>query len=341
MIAGRGLRGRGLPILLEQAGAPVKLQSFLKLVEIQTKVASVIPFAFGTLYAYYRFGEFRPLPFALMLLSLLAFDMATTAINNYMDYKKAVKTNGYGYESHNAIVSHKLSERSVVTVIAALLAVAAASGIVLVLNSDILVLALGGLSFLVGILYSYGPLPISRMPLGELFSGVFMGFLLLFITIFIQTNDGQLAAVDLSSLGKGLVTLRLNLVEILAVCLVSAPMVAGIANIMLANNICDMEDDLENRRYTLPQYIGKRNSLLLFRIIYYVSYVDVIALALLGVPIYLLLLIAATIIPLNRNLRAFDRQQLKAVTFGLSVKTFLILSASRLLVLALAILIGR
>lgn len=317
----------------------MNVKSFLKLVEIPTKVASVIPFAFGTLYAYYHFREFHPLPFALMLFSLLSFDMATTAINNYMDYKKALKTNGYGYESHNAIVRYRLSERSVIAAIVILLLIAAATGIVLVLNSDILVLMLGGISFLVGILYSFGPVPISRMPLGELFSGGFMGFLLLFITVFIQTDSGQLVALDLSALWDGIVSLRLNLGEIIAVCFVSAPMVAGIANIMLANNICDMDDDLENRRYTLPQYIGKRNSLLLFRALYYVSYVDVIALALLGVPLYLLLIVAATLVPVHRNLRAFDRQQLKAVTFSLSVKNFLILSAARLLVLVLAIFI--
>ena len=338
MIALQGLQLQPLDSFA-QAGALMNVKTFLQLVEIQTKVASVIPFIFGTLYAYYHFGEFHLLPFLLMLLSLLAFDMTTTAINNYMDYKKAVKTSGYGYESHNAIVRYRLSERSVIATIVGLLFIASSAGVVLVLNSDILVLALGGISFLVGILYSFGPVPISRMPLGELFSGGFMGFLLLFITVFIQAGSGQLVALDLSGLWDGIVSLRINLIEIIAVCFVSVPMVAGIANIMLANNICDMDDDLENRRYTLPQYIGKRNSLLLFRWLYYVSYVDIIALALLGVPLYLLLIIAVTLVPLNRNLRAFDRQQIKAVTFSLSVKTFLILSAARLVVLVLAILI--
>ncbi|WP_058300826.1 1,4-dihydroxy-2-naphthoate polyprenyltransferase [Gorillibacterium timonense] len=319
----------------------MNIRSFLKLVEIQTKAASIIPFAIGTLYAYFRFERFDLLSFLLMLISLLSFDMATTAINNYMDYKKAIKTSGYGYESHNAIVSHQLREKTVVTTILLLLAIAAATGILLVLNSDLLVFFLGGLSFLVGILYSYGPVPISRMPLGELFSGLFMGFVLLFITVFIQTDAGQIAQLDLTAIRDGIVNLRLNLVEILAVFAISIPTIAGIANIMLANNICDMEDDLENRRYTLPQYIGKKNSLLLFRIIYYVSYVDVIALFLLGIPPYLLLIILATAIPLSRNIRRFEQQQVKAVTFSLSVKTFMLLSSARIVVLVLAIFIGR
>ena len=65
-----------------------------KLVEIQTKVASMIPFLFGTLYALFRFQQFDGYHFALMLASLLSFDMATTAINNYYDYKKRLKRTG-------------------------------------------------------------------------------------------------------------------------------------------------------------------------------------------------------------------------------------------------------
>ena len=62
--------------------------SFLKLVEIQTKVASMIPFILGTVYSLYRFGKFNGMNFLLMFISLLTVDMATTAVNNYMDYKK-------------------------------------------------------------------------------------------------------------------------------------------------------------------------------------------------------------------------------------------------------------
>ena len=47
------------------------LSSFLKLVEIQTKVASVIPFFLGTVYTLYRFGEFRFTNFIIMFVSLM------------------------------------------------------------------------------------------------------------------------------------------------------------------------------------------------------------------------------------------------------------------------------
>ena len=66
----------------------MKIRSFLKLVEIQTKVASMIPFILGTVYSLYRFNKFNALNFLLMFISLLTIDMTTTAVNNYMDYKR-------------------------------------------------------------------------------------------------------------------------------------------------------------------------------------------------------------------------------------------------------------
>ena len=39
-----------------------------------------------------------------MFLSMIIFDMTTTAINNYIDYPKAIKKKDLDDESHNAIV---------------------------------------------------------------------------------------------------------------------------------------------------------------------------------------------------------------------------------------------
>ena len=117
-----------------------------------------------------------------MFLSMIIFDMATTAINNYIDYTQAIKKEGYGYEVHNAITSHNLSIKTVRFVIFAMLFISAALGIVLVMNTNRIVLLLGMLCFAIGVLYTFGPLPISRTPLGEIFSGITMGLILTFIT---------------------------------------------------------------------------------------------------------------------------------------------------------------
>lgn len=322
-------------LFAEHGGNEVKVGQFLRLVEIQTKVASMIPFFIGTLYALYRFHEFRLVPFLLMFASLLSFDMATTAINNYIDYKKAIKTHGYGYEVHNAIVSYGLKESRVVGVIVTLLVTAISSGVALVLQTDILILGLGGLSFLVGFLYSLGPIAISRMPLGELFSGLFMGFVIIFISTYIHVDKEQLVSL---AIDFRMAHLDINLIEVLLVFAISIPAVLSIANIMLANNICDIEDDLANKRYTLPVYIGKPSALLLFQWLYVAAYLDVIVLFAIGVHPVLLLLIVATFIPVRRNMKKFVTKQTKEHTFVLAVKNFILMNAARILVLGLAIL---
>jgi 1,4-dihydroxy-2-naphthoate octaprenyltransferase len=305
-------------------------------VELPTKVASMIPFLMGTLYALYRFEDFYVLRFGLMFVSLLSFDMATTAINNYYDFKKASKTHGYGYETHNAIVHFKLKESTVVATIVILLALAAGGGIALVTQTGLLVFLLGGLSFLIGILYSFGPIPISRMPLGELFSGLFMGFVIIFISAYIHTDEHVVSLL----LQNGWVSLNINIVEVLYLFWFSVPAILGIAGIMLANNICDIDEDVENRRYTLPVYIGRRNALLLFKYLYYVSYLDLVVLLILGINPILVLLILLTLIPLHRNIDSFTQKQEKASTFVLAVKNFVLMSAARIVVLGAAVLLN-
>ncbi|MNZ67980.1 1,4-dihydroxy-2-naphthoate octaprenyltransferase [compost metagenome] len=259
--------------------------------------------------------------------------MCTTAINNYMDYKKAIKKSGYGYESHNAIVKDKLKESTVVATILILLVIASVTGVFLVLNTNIIVFFIGGLSFLVGILYSFGPVPISRMPLGEVFSGLFMGFVIILVSTLIHTGNAELLWLEYAG---GLVSIRFDLWELVYLFLISAPAILCIANIMLANNICDIEDDLENRRYTLPIYIGKPAALVLFRVLYYLSFIDLIVLCLLGVNPLLLIIGLVAYIPVFKNIKAFMNLQSKQHTFALAVKNFIILNAGRIVVIGAA-----
>ncbi|MEC0092348.1 1,4-dihydroxy-2-naphthoate polyprenyltransferase [Paenibacillus macquariensis] len=312
------------------------LKTFLNLVEIRTKLASMIPFFLGSVYVVFRFEEFQIANFILMFVSLLTFDMFTTAMNNYYDFKKARKKEGYGYQEHNAIVKFGLKESTVVTLIITLFVTAVGTGMWLVFNTGMVVFLVGGLSFCVGILYSFGPIPISRMPLGELFSGLFMGFVIIFVATFIHVGD-QLVVIAFDQQN---LTLQIDMLEVLLIFLISIPAILCIANIMLANNICDMDEDVENKRYTLPVYIGKSNALKLFRFIYYVSYLDLIVLLFLKVNPMIVVLVLLTLIPLKRNISVFMKKQTKQHTFGLAVKNFLITNMARILVFSVAIVLA-
>lgn len=50
----------------------------------------------------------------------------------------------------------------------------------------------------------------------------------------------------------------------MGIFLVALPNTCYIANLMLANNICDLKEDENNKRYTLVHYLGKASSLKLF-----------------------------------------------------------------------------
>ena len=118
----------------------MKISSFFKFVEIQTKIASIIPFIIGILFAYEHYATFNPILLGIFLFSLLCVDMATTGINNYIDYKRAKRTEGYNYEVHNAIVRDGIEDSKAVVVIFALLLLGAFSGLVLYLLTDWVIL---------------------------------------------------------------------------------------------------------------------------------------------------------------------------------------------------------
>ena len=191
------------------------IKSFLKLVEIQTKVASVIPYLLGTFYVLYRYENFNLKNAIIMFLSMIIFDMITTVINNYIDYAKAIKKEGYGYETHNAIVSHNLNPKVVRTLICTMLVVAVTLGLILVKNTNIIVLLIGAISFVIGITYSFGPIPISRTPFGEIFSGLAMGFIITFLSIYIHIFDAGILSVNINELSN--INISFNFIELIKI----------------------------------------------------------------------------------------------------------------------------
>ena len=311
----------------------MSFSAFLKLVEIQTKIASITPFLLGNLYLFYQYDNFYLSRFIFMLISLLAVDMGTTAVNNYQDYMRAKKKKGYNYEIHNAIVNYELSEKLVKKTIAVLFLIAVFSGILLYLNTDIVVILIGILSFLIGILYTSGPIPISRTPSGEFFSGFFMGFFIPFLSVYIHNLD----IINLNIISKQL-NFTLIYPDIINIFLFTLPLILGIANIMLANNICDIEDDIENNRYTLPVYIGRKKSLNLFKTLYYISYLSIILSVILGVLPYYSLAALISFLAVKKNISLFYLKQSKKDTFILSVKNFAIINYSIAVSLLIALI---
>ncbi|MEX1378357.1 MAG: 1,4-dihydroxy-2-naphthoate polyprenyltransferase [Eubacteriales bacterium] len=303
----------------------MKLKSFLKLVEIRTKIASILPFFIGISYALYSYEKINILNSVIMFFSMILLDMSVTALNNYYDYKKAIKKEGYSYEIHNPLVEQNISPKTALAIIILMIFVSAALGIYLVYLTDYIVLLLGMFCFAVGVLYSYGPIPISRTPFGEIFSGITMGFFISFITIYINIIDEKIISLYIEN---SMLFGSIDIESMVKIILVTIPAVLCIGNIMLANNICDIEEDIENKRYTLPVFIGRKKSVLILKVITYMSYAailfGVIAKAL---PMYSLI-VFFTIVFAAKNAKKFGENPTKKDTFKMIVVNCVIINVS-------------
>ncbi len=310
----------------------LSLPVFLEFVEMKTKVASVFPMTLGILWAIYRYQTFNWLNTLLFVLAVLSFDMCTTAINNSMDYHKA-KDETYRQES-NVIGKFSLDFRQMIGIVLALLIFSLLVSLLLVWRTSWLLLPMGALCFLIGIFYTFGPIPLSRMPLGEVFSGVTMGFGIFFLAVFIQDPAGLLT----SQVSGQWMTLQFSWTKIIDIIFMSLPLVTLIANIMLANNTCDLDEDIRNHRYTLVYYIGKKNALKLYFVLASLPWLLWIIYCLIGfLPIWALVGLIG-VWPAYKSLETFLKKQVKRETFIEAVKSFVLFALLYVVILALALI---
>lgn len=312
----------------------MSIRSFLKLVEIQTKIASVFPFFIGILFVLYRYDAFHLKNTLIFFSSMLIFDLTTTAINNYMDYRKA-NSDEYRKEQ-NVIGQEGIKESTVIATILTLFLIATGLGIWLTIETGLLVLLIGFICFCIGILYTFGPIPLSRMPLGEVFSGVTMGFGIVFLTVYVNAFDVGIAALEWQ---KEMIFLQVNIIKILEIIIVSLPCMFTIANLMLANNICDVEEDIKNHRFTLPFYLGKKYSLWLYNGLYVGSFVAILISVFLHLLPAIALISLIAILPVYKHIRIFNELQVKSKTFSLAVKNLIIVNGFLVVSLAMSFII--
>ncbi|MFW5796520.1 MAG: prenyltransferase [Alkalispirochaeta sp.] len=199
--------------------APViTLYQFMRIVEIRTKIISVSAFLLGALYGIYRFGTVDILVLVTMGAAVLAVDMATTGFNSFFDYFHGVDHRKLNREEDKVLVHEGVPAGTALIVSLILYLAAAVLGVILAFIATPWVIPIGAVSMLVGYLYTGGPRPISRTPLGELFAGGFLGWLLVSLTIFVLAPE-EITGRDL---------------------LVGIPSFLFVASILTVNNTCDI-----------------------------------------------------------------------------------------------------
>lgn len=292
------------------------IKRFLDYTEITTKITSTFAFLMTLGYLFYVEQPIQWKQTMVFFAAMFLFDLATTAINNYID----TKTNGQQLQ---------FPRGTAFAIILVFLVISTALGLYLVYLTDIVILLLGAVCFICGIFYTFGPVPISRQPLGEILSGLFYGFFIPLILLYINMPYGTYLTLDLS---LDTIALELSVIPLITLIFLSIAPICTTANIMLANNICDLERDIKVKRYTLPYYLGNK-SLYLFAVLYYCTYLATIIMVALRMISPISLISLLTIILVQKNINKFFKVQDKGKTFILAVKNYIIIMGTNTLLL--------
>ncbi|APB30706.1 1,4-dihydroxy-2-naphthoate polyprenyltransferase [Vagococcus teuberi] len=276
---------------------------FAELIELKAKAASVFPFIMGFLYSWYHYQQIKPLYMLLFFISMLLFNMAVDILDNYMDYHNATDVHDYKEET-NIIGRENLSLTLVRNMMIGLIVSSAIIGVYLASQTSWVILWLGMFSYFIGITYSAGPKPLSSLPVGEVTSGVTMGIVIPLICVYLNVFD----------------ILPFDGQFIIQVAILSLPTALAISNLMLANNTCDVEEDVLNNRHTLVYYIGKKRAVSLFKLLVILSFVFATLGVVLNIVPITLLGIWLIFPKIWKNTMIYSKEQIKTKTFPLAIK---------------------
>ncbi len=173
---------------------------------------------------------------ALVLLAIcILMQAAVNTFNDYYDYVKGSDSAEDNVDPTDAVlVYNNVNPRSALMLAVGFLVVAFALGAYVIWQAGWIPLVIGIVGAIVVVLYSAGKTPISYLPIGELMSGFVMG--------------GLIPLACYQALTKCFDPLML---------VWALPTIIGVGLIMLTNNTCDVEKDIESGRKTLPVLLGR------------------------------------------------------------------------------------
>lgn len=180
---------------------------------------------------------------ALVLLAIcILMQAAVNTFNDYYDYVKGSDSAEDNVDPTDAVlVYNNVNPRSALMLAVGFLVVAFALGAYVIWQAGWIPLAIGIVGAIVVVLYSAGKTPISYLPIGELMSGFVMG--------------GLIPLACYQALTKCFDPLML---------VWALPTIIGVGLIMLTNNTCDVEKDIESGRKTLPVLLGRSRARTLY-----------------------------------------------------------------------------
>lgn len=234
------------------------LQKFNALVQIQTIIISALPYIIGSVMASYYYHNFNLVYSLWLFLAVICFHLAVNGHNQYTDYARYKQNHITSY--NNILEKFNITKSWARKIIIILTLISAIIGIILSIKVGWIILLIGILSYLIGYCYSGGPYPILKTPFGEPASGITMGYNITFLGLYI--NMYNVHPFDNFFWAKAII--------------VAGPAIFVIANVMLANNICDVAEDVKIGRKTLPYYTGRKTALTILCGYYVLAYIFLI-----------------------------------------------------------------
>ena len=213
---------------------PLSAKAVIELAAPHTWSASILPVGLGTALSCNFTGAFDDEIFLATLCGAVLLQCAVNTLNDYADFVKGTDNRENSNDSTDAaLVYHGINPRSALKLGLVFLLLAAVYGVLVYTMAGFLPILIGIIGTAVVLLYSFGPRPISYLPIGELFSGVVMGG-----GITMACFTAQSGVFSWHILWYAL------------------PMMLTIGLIMLTNNTCDIARDRMAGRRTFPVLVG-------------------------------------------------------------------------------------
>lgn len=204
--------------------------------------ASIMPVLVSTGLAAALAGRLSAPLACLLLVICVLMQSSVNTFNDYFDYVKGADSADDNVEaSDSVLVYNAVNPRSVLALAIGFLAAAFLLGIVVIIHAGFIPLIIAVVGAIFVVTYSGGKTPLSYLPVGEAVSGIVMGALIPLASFQVLTG-------------------RLDFM----VLVWSLPLVIGIGLIMMTNNTCDIEKDIEAGRHTLPVLLGRKRARALY-----------------------------------------------------------------------------
>lgn len=224
------LYGKLTPLMALQLAAP------------HTWPAAILPCLVAVACAMAAGGTVSFSMAVVLLVICVLMQAAVNTFNDYFDFVKGTDSADDNVEASDAVlVYNNVNPKHVLALAVAFLAVAFALGIYPIVVAGPTPLVIAAIAALVVVLYSGGKTPISYFPIGEVVSGGVMGGLIPLACYQVLTGHLQFLML-----------------------LWALPCIINVGLIMMTNNCCDIEKDIQAGRKTLPVMLGRPRTVALY-----------------------------------------------------------------------------